>query len=80
MVVKGILCHLRKAIVSMLHINELMAFMVVYPRGIPTDWYDSISDRQMGFQARSVVNGIFIKALLNPQIASGWKSPAAKEN
>jgi hypothetical protein len=44
------------------------------------DWYDGISDMKMGFQARSVVNGIFIKALLDPQIASRWKSPAAKEN
>jgi hypothetical protein len=26
----------------------------------------------MGFQARSVVGGIFVPALLNPQIATKW--------
>jgi hypothetical protein len=50
------------------------------PSGVPTtDWYDSISGRQMGFQARSG-GGIFIKAILDPQIASRWTSPAAKGN
>jgi hypothetical protein len=27
----------------------------------------------MGFQARSVVGGLFIKGLLDPQIAERWK-------
>ncbi len=39
-----------------------------------TDWYDTISGRQMGFQARSVVGGVFIKALLDPLIASKWNA------
>lgn len=30
-----------------------------------TDWYDSVSGRQQGFQARSVQGGIFMKVLLD---------------
>jgi hypothetical protein len=33
----------------------------------------------MSFQARSVVGGIFIKALLDPEIASRWKRESAAD-
>ena len=38
-----------------------------------TDYYDTVSGKQMAFQARSVVGGIFIKALADPALAKQWR-------
>jgi len=38
-----------------------------------TDWYDTKTGKQVGFQARSVVGGVYMKALADRDLAKKWR-------
>jgi hypothetical protein len=58
-------------------IHRLVVWMDSTPSRVPTtDWYDTVSGKRQGFQARSVVGGVFIKALMDPAIEAKYKVPA----
>jgi hypothetical protein len=61
-------------------IEPLDRFTRETPSRVPlTDWYWTHDARQRGFQARSVVGGIFIKLLAETGMAKKWSERAASK-
>lgn len=57
--------------------NPIYQWIEDSPSRVPlTDWYDTKTGKQVGFQARSVVGGVFIKALADPALTAEWRKQA----
>ena len=59
-------------------VHPVFKFLNDTPDRVPmTDWYDTVTAKQVGFQARSVVGGVYIKMLAEPSVWTKWASMPA---
>jgi hypothetical protein len=60
-------------------VHPVFEFLNETPDRVPmTDWYDTVSAKQVGFQARSVVGGVYIKMVADPALWKKWATMPAE--
>jgi hypothetical protein len=60
-------------------VHPVFRFLNETPDRVPmTDWYETITAHQVGFQARSVVGGVYIQMLADPAMWRKWAGAAAQ--
>lgn len=58
-------------------VDPVYRFVNESPSRVPlTDWYSTLDARQVGFQARSVVGGVFMPMLKDPATREKWQKRA----
>jgi len=62
-------------------VHPVYKFLNETPDRVPmTDWYSTTTAHQVGFQARSVVGGVYIKMLAEPGMWNKWNGLALHKN
>jgi hypothetical protein len=57
--------------------DPLYKFMTESPTRVPlSDWFETTDGKQVGFQARAVVGGVYMKMLADPEMWKKWAGKA----